>query len=119
MEFVEIETESLVAARGADVAMETVMFDQISRIYGPGELLPLKPTEKTTKKTTEKSESLRGTERLLPDLKDRVEISEEGLKAAKLSLLSEESPVSSETTQAIQDNWYRVGYKIASQELSK
>lgn len=97
------------------------MIDQISRVYGSNSLLPPGKTSKSTTKQAPDLPSAKGASGLIPDLEDKVEISKEGLAAAKT--LSTDGKISSEISQDITDSvnesWYSVGYKAVINDLGE
>ncbi|MFH0883145.1 MAG: hypothetical protein V2A56_09170 [bacterium] len=93
------------------------MVDRISRIY-TGLTPPLQPPEKPKKseKTSEVDRPVRSgpiAARLIPDLVDKVEISEAGRMAAAQISAPKESKIPDETIQTIRSSWYAVGYTAA------
>ena len=97
------------------------MVDRISRIY-TGSTPPLQPPDKPKKseRTSEVDRPVRSgpiAARLIPDLVDKVEISEAGRSAAaQISAPKQESKISDETVQTIRNSWYAVGYTAARSE---
>ncbi len=98
------------------------MGDLIKAIYGNG-LQPIRSTERTQKPDKGERSSDAPTKRegiaagLVPDLRDKVEISEEGRKAARAGTKLDEPALPNETTQAVTDNWLSVGYQISRDTL--
>ncbi len=99
------------------------MGDLIKAIYG-NSLEPIRSTEKSKKadrSESRSSESKRSegfAASLIPDLHDKVEISEEGRQAARAeSGEPVEAALPEETTQAVSDNWLSVGYQMARETL--
>jgi hypothetical protein len=93
------------------------MVDKISRIYGSGSLQPTPqpPKSKKSEKTESSAPARRPNPaaRLVPDLKDRVEISEEGRAAARAMGASEDVKLPEGTTEAVSSSWYSTGYAYA------
>ena len=92
------------------------MVDGISRVYA-NQIQPVKPAQSVEKKDSVKVERRKeGAGTLVPDLKDKVEISEEGRKASKTLNIDHRVSVDKENVDAIQDNWYSAGYRMAVEE---
>ncbi|MDP8208010.1 MAG: hypothetical protein P9L92_15200 [Candidatus Electryonea clarkiae] len=91
------------------------MVNGISRVYS-NQIQQAKVKETSDKKVPARSESRQSVERLLPDLHDKVEISDEGRKAAATGSVTAENNVSKEDVEAIGDNWYGAGYRMAANE---
>ncbi len=92
------------------------MFDGISRIYS-GQLQPIKPNQQTDKKDPVSAGTKSEVSSLVPELKDKVEISDEGRRASKTGGLIIETTLPPEDFKAVTENWYSTGYRIA-QDLS-
>lgn len=96
------------------------MVDRISRIYTdstPHIQPPEKP--KKSEKSSEVERPVRSgpiAARLIPDLTDKVEISEAGRMAAAQVSAPKESKIPDETVQVIRNSWYSVGYTTARSE---
>lgn len=97
------------------------MVDGISRIY-TGQSAPIQPPEKPKKsaQTDEVRPSRSGpvAARLVPELEDKVEISEAGRAAAAEAIGPKEVRVPAETVRAVRDSWYSAGYTAARQAES-
>jgi len=95
------------------------MVDRISSIY-TNAVPPSQPSGKSKKsEKTEEVEAQRGgpiAMRLIPDLVDKVEISEAGRMAAAQVSAPKEEKIPEETTSAISNSWYSTGYTTALEE---
>lgn len=92
------------------------MVDRISRIYSGGST-PIQPPEKPKKsEKSGSSEDVRSTRdepiaaRLIPNLVDKVEISEAGRTAAGKVNAPKEEKIPEEVTRSIGQSWYTSGY---------
>jgi hypothetical protein len=105
------------------------MVDRISQIY-TGNNAPIQKPDKSDKseksKAPQRSDSAeevrpsRGgpiAARLIPNLVDKVEISEAGRAAANQVTPAKEEKLPEETTRAVSDSWYTTGYTQARQEF--
>lgn len=100
------------------------MVDRISRIYTGGSA-PIQPPEKPKKSQKSGStDEVRATRdepiaaRLIPNLVDKVEISEAGRAAVnKVNAPKVEEKLPEETTRAIGQSWYSSGYAQARTEF--
>ena len=92
------------------------MVDKIAGIYsGQAQPTPQPSKSRKTEKTESSAPSRPSTvaARLVPDMHDRVEISEEGRAAARAMGASEDVKLPEGTTEAVTSSWYSSGYKYA------
>ena len=103
------------------------MVDRIGRLY-TDPAGPVQPTGKPTQQGKEVAKTaperpvrdLPVAARLLPDLQDRVEISEEARAAAQTEEVNGgEIGVSDARRKAISDSWYAAGYAYALELIDK
>jgi hypothetical protein len=94
------------------------MVDRVSRLYDTS---PAQPPERA--KAAERAERAeRRTNmaaRMIPDLQDKVEISEEGRAAAANLTVDQEVTVPDETRRAITGNWYSTGFQMAMEATGR
>ncbi|HEB83777.1 MAG TPA: hypothetical protein ENI92_02120 [Bacteroidetes bacterium] len=97
------------------------MVDRISTVYKAGAIQPPKPPEKSEKgeRAEAPASSRTPAARLVPDLKDKVEISDKAREAARMQGLTNEPVVPQQDVEAIRSGWYAAGYKQALQSLSE
>lgn len=91
------------------------MVDGISRIYS-SQIQPTKPAKSSEKKESTPVRSEDRLARLVPDLKDKVEISAEGREAARTHAVGSEFGPPQGDMDAIVRNWYAVGYRMAVEQ---
>ncbi len=95
------------------------MVNQISESYRIGGIQPPKPPEKSEKVERQAPARTRSSSaaQLIPELHDKVEISKEAREAAKADGITQDA-LPKETTAAVGNSWYSVGYKMAVEEQS-
>ncbi len=91
------------------------MVDRITQLYGVNKT-PIAKKPNSVERSEKRRESSVAA-RLLPDLEDKVEFSEEGLRAARSFTSEGEMSVPSETRQTIENNWYADGIRMAYESL--
>lgn len=94
------------------------MVDLLSKTYGLGGIQPTKPTNKPDASKSKKAEETdsvpaEGAAKLIPNLADKVEISEAALEKAR-AVRPERTMV--EESNAIQNSWYSAGFRMAAEE---
>lgn len=92
--------------------------DRIGEIYA-GSVGPVNPTGKPGKGEVVRHEPETHAAKLIPKLKDRVEISEEGRKAAEAQGLAAGEQVPEETRETIEGSWYAAGYGFALETVDR
>jgi hypothetical protein len=102
---------------GTDLFPGDNMYDSISRIYSTGGLDPVKSTDKGKKDERVKSNS--PAARLVPDMRDSIEISEEGRNALKTMGSEGRVEVPEEVKSQINDSWYSAGIALAFESEDK
>lgn len=91
------------------------MIDGISRIYHD-QVRPAPGVDPAGKKAPVPARQSSEAGRPVPDLKDKVEISEQGRKAAEALGAGEKSVVPGKTLDTITGGWYRTGFRLALEE---
>ncbi len=87
------------------------MYDSISRIYSAGGIDPVKSTDNAKKDGRVKSNS--PAARLVPDMRDSIEISDEGRNALKTMGSEGKVDIPDEVKSQITNSWYSAGIALA------
>ena len=91
------------------------MVDGISRIYS-NQIQPTKPAKSSEKKSSAPANGEERLSQLVPDLKDKVEISAEGREAARAHAVGSDFELPAGDLDAVTRNWYSVGYRMAVEQ---
>ncbi|MBD3165071.1 hypothetical protein GF324_00565 [bacterium] len=95
-----------------------IMVDRVSGLYNTP--APKPPERSKSAERAERAERATNmAARMIPDLQDKVEISEEGRAAAADLVVDEEKGVPDETRRAITGNWYSAGMRMAMETLGR
>ncbi len=99
------------------------MVGEITEAYRNGGLLPTKPSGKSERSESSKPRNSPAervaTQAAVPELRDRVEISDEGRQAAKTAGATADKEIPAETRETIEQSWYDGGIQNAISSLDK